>query len=122
MKRIDILEKIKPDKELKENKINYRFYWAYKKSKSVNLERLDFEETGFKKDYQEIIENLERFEIEEFTISDQSTGLMESLVAFKKAGYTPIDLIEQETGRINWNFETNQNEKEFKPAILLKKN
>lgn len=76
---------------------------------------------GFEKDYKEIIENLERFEIKEFTISDQSTALMNELQAFKNNGYSIVDLIEQETGRIDWNFETQEDEKEIKPALVLRK-
>ena len=121
MKKIDILENLETNEEFKENKINHRFYWAYEKAKRVGLERLDFEELGFEKDYKEIIENLERFEIKEFTISDQSTALMDELQAFKNKGYSIVDLIEQETGRIDWNFETQEDEKEIKPALVLRK-
>ena len=121
MKKIDILENLETNEDFQENKINHSFYWAYEKAKRVGLARLDFEELGFEKDYPEIIENLERFEIEEFTISDQSTALMNELQAFKNKGYFIVDLIEQETGRTNWNFETKEDEKEIKPALLLRK-
>lgn len=121
MKKIEVLENLKTNEDFKEKTINRHFYWAYEKAKDANLQRLDFEETGFHKDHLEIIENLERFNIEEFTISDQSTGLMESLLAFKQAGYLPTDLIEQKTGRTNWNSKIRKEEKETKPAILLRK-
>lgn len=121
MKKIDILENLETNEDFKENKINHRFYWAYEKAKRAGLERLDFEELGFEKDYKEIIENLERFGIKEFTISDQSTALMNELQAFKNKGYSIVDLIEQETGRIDWNFETQEDEKEIKPALLIRK-
>lgn len=121
MKKIDILENLETNEDFQENKINYSFYWAYEKAKRAGLERLDFEELGFEKDYLEIIENLERFEIKEFTISDQSTALMNELQALKNKGYFIVDLIEQETGRTNCNFETKEDEKEIKPALLLRK-
>lgn len=121
MKKIDILENLKTNEDFEESKINYRFYWAYKNAKSARLERLDFEELGFEKDYPEIIENLDRFEIEEFTISDQSTALMSELQAFKNKGYSIVDLIKLETGRTKWNFETEEDEKEIVPALLIRK-
>lgn len=121
MKKIDILEKLKTQEDFEENRINHKFYWAYEKAKRAGLERLDFEDTGFEKDYSEIGENLERFNIDEFTVSEQSTGLMNALQAFRKIGYFPIDVIEQETGRIHWNFETKEDKLEIKPAIVLKK-
>lgn len=121
MKKIDILENLKTNEDFEESKINYKFYWAYKNAKRAGLERLDFEELGFEKDYPEIIENLERFEIEEFTISDQSTALMSELQAFKNKGYSIVDLIELETGRTKWNFETEEDEKEIVPALLIRK-
>ena len=121
MKKIDILENLKTNEDFEESKINYRFYWAYKNAKRAGHERLDLEELGFEKDYPEIIENLERFDIEEFTISDQSTALMSELQAFKNKGYSIVDLIELETGRTKWNFETEEDEKEIIPALLIRK-
>ena len=46
---------------------------------------------------------------------------MNELQAFKNKGYSIVDLIEQETGRIDWNFETQEDEKEIKPALVLRK-
>ena len=46
---------------------------------------------------------------------------MNELQVFKNKGYFIVDLIEQETGRTNWNFETKEDEKEIKPALLLRK-
>lgn len=103
MKEILLLEDCQ---DLATDKINRYFYQAYLKARREGLERLDFEETGWAGDYPEIIENLERFGIEEFTFSSQSTSLMESLQAFKARGYQPIDLIEIKEGQ---------------PALLLKK-
>lgn len=76
MKEILVLEDWQ---DLVADKINRYFYQAYLKARRECLERLDFEETVWAGDYPEIIENLNRFEIEEFTFSSQSTSLMESL-------------------------------------------
>lgn len=122
MKKIELLEGLKEREEFIENKISHRFYWAYKKSQKIGLDVMNFDDIGFEDDHAEIIENLERFEIKVFTISDQSTGLMKGLKSFKEKGYFPIDLIEIETGHINWNFKENKEEKEYTPALLFKKN
>ena len=122
MKKIELLENIKEKEEFEENKISYRFYWAYRESKRIGRDILNFEDIGFEENHQEIIENLERFGIQKFTISDQSTGLMKGLKSFKRKGYFPIDLIEIDTGRTNWNFKENKEEKEYTPALLFKRN
>ena len=121
MKKIELLENIKEKEEFEENKISYRFYWAYRESQRIGRDIINFDDIGFVDNHEDMIENLERFGIQEFTISDQSTALMNELQAFKNKGYFIVDLIEQETGRTNWNFETKEDEKEIKPALLLRK-
>lgn len=121
MKRIELLENMKDTKDFIENKISYKFYWAYKESQKIGLDILNFDDIGFATDHAEMIENLERFDIKEFTISDQSSGLMKGLESFKKRGYFPINLIEIETGHTNWNFKENKEEKEYTPALHFKR-
>lgn len=122
MKRIELLENLKEREDFIENNISYDFYWAYKDARKIGLDTLNFDSVGFATDHEELFENLERFDIKEFTVSDQSTGLMRGLVRFKKRGYFPSDLIEIEKGYTNWNFEKNIEEKEYMPALLFKKN
>ena len=105
MKRIELLENLKEKDYFEKNKISFRFYWAYKDSQKTGLDILNFDDIGFESNHEEIIENLERFDIKEFTISDQSTGLMKGLESFKKKGYFPSDLIQIETGHTYWNFK-----------------
>ena len=69
-----------------------------------------------------IKENLNRFNITELTMSATSTALMENLTVLKNMGFIPVDLIQIEAGRTNWNYKTKTEEKEIKSAILLKKN
>ena len=122
MKRIELLENLKEVEDFIENEISYKFYWAYKNTQKIGLDILNFDDIGFESNHEEMIENLERFDIKEFTVSDQSTGLMKGLESFKKRGYFPIDLIQIETGYTNWNFKENKEEKEYTPALLFKKN
>ena len=122
MKKIELLENIKEKEEFEENKISYRFYWAYRESQRIGRDILNFDDVGFEDNHEDMIENLERFGVKEFTISDQSTGLMKGLKSFKRKGYFPIDLIEIDTGRINWNFKESKEEKEYEPALLFKRN
>ena len=102
---------------LNEPNINRHFYRAYEESQELNLEYLNFEDFGFSNGYPEIEENLERFGITELTVSETSTGLMEILTALKKMGFKPVDLIQIDLGKKNW--QTGEAEK--KSAILLKK-
>ena len=122
MKKIELLENIKEKEEFEENKISYRFYWAYRESQRIGRDILNFDDIGFEDNHEDMIENLERFGIQEFTISDQSTGLMKGLKSFKRRGYFPEDLIEIDTGRTHWNFKENKEEKEYTPALLFKRN
>lgn len=122
MKRIELLENLKEVEDFIENKISYNFYWAYKHTKKIGLDILNFDSIGFVTDHEEMIENLERFDIKEFTVSDQSTGLMKGLLSFKLRGYFPSDLIKIETGDTHWNFKENKEEKEYAPALLFKRN
>ena len=121
MKSIELLENLKTQEDFEENKVNDIFYRAYKTSKRVGLERMNFDHLGFESDQNEVIENIERFGIEEFTISNDSTALMEALHNFKKRGYKIVDLTEIETGGISWNFEDHTEEKEIKPAIIIRR-
>ena len=95
MKKIELLENIRTAEEFKANKINYYFFRAYERSKEANFEKINFEDTGFERDIEEIVENLKRFEIKEITISDQSTALMKSLIGFNKMGLQITDLNEE---------------------------
>ena len=121
MKSIELLENLKTQEDFEENKVNGIFYRAYKTSNRVGLERINFDHLGFESDQNEVIENIERFGIEEFTISNDSTALMEALYNFKKHGYKIVDLTEIETGSVGWNFENHTEEKEIKPAIMMKR-
>ena len=92
MKKIELLENIKEKEEFEENKISYRFYWAYRESQRIGRDIINFDDIGFVDNHEDMIENLERFGIQEFTISDQSTGLMKGLKSFKRKGYFPSRL------------------------------
>ena len=122
MKKIELLENLEETRKLEEIGISYNFYWAYRNTQEIGLDLLNFDNVGFKRDHEEMIENLERFGIKEFTVSDQSSGLMEALESFKENGYIPSDVIQIATGYTNWNFEEGKEEKEYSPALFLKKN
>lgn len=125
MKRIELLENINLENDTRdfvENGISYNFYWAYKNARKIGLEILNIEHACFTTDHKEFFENLERFEIKEFTVSDQSTGLMKGLESFKAEGYFPSDLIKIETGHSSWNFKKNVKEKDYRLALYFKKN
>ena len=69
-----------------------------------------------------IKENLNRFAITELVMSTTATNLMRNFKVLKNKAFIPVDLIQIETGRTNWNYKTKTEEIEIKSAILLKKN
>lgn len=121
MKNITLLDTITDAREAKEHGFDHNILWDYDHTQEAKLERLDIEDLGFSDGYDTIEENLNRFGITELTISTTSTSLMGNLTALKNMGFTPVDLIQIETGRTNCNFKT-KTEEEIKSAILLKKN
>lgn len=122
MKNITLLDTITDTSEAKEHGIDHHILWGYDHTQEAKLERLDIEDLGFSDGYDTIEENLNRFGITELTISTTLTSLMGNLTSLKNMGFTPVDLIQIETGRTNCNFKTKTEEKEIKSAILLKKN
>lgn len=100
--KIQQLDEIKTIEQMEEEKINYDFFKAYADAKRAEAKILNFEKIT---EFENLSENLERFEIKEITITDQSTRLMESLQRLTEAGFKMDGMTE-----ING-----------KPAILLTK-
>ena len=100
--KIQQLDEIKTSEQMEEGRINGDLFMAYINAKRANAENLNFDVIY---DYKNLSENLERFEIKEITITDQSTRLMRSLQKFTEAGF-----------KMNGMTEING-----KPAILLTK-
>lgn len=121
MKRIELLENLKEKEDFEKNKIDYNFYRAYKKTRELDLAFINFDNIGFIGNLEETMDNLERFDIKEFTISDQTIGLIQAVEGFQKKGYFPTGLMQIETESTNWNFEEDKEEKEITPAVHFRR-
>lgn len=119
MKRIELIDKLESNEEFVENGINREFYWAYRTATENGLDMLNIDEMGIDPDIQQFIENIERFNIEKFVVSNQSTALMTILAKFKKAGYFPQDVAEVEVGT-TYNFKEHRDEKRYKLGLIFK--
>lgn len=74
--------------------INATMLWAYRTSKEVGNDLIDFHEVIWDKDIPEIIQNCRENNIREFTISCNFTGLIETLVEFEKHGCKMFGLMQ----------------------------
>lgn len=117
MQKVDGLEKIINEKAFENCGINCNVIRAYCRSLRCNLEALDFNDIIWEREIPEILQNLKELGIKSFTVSDQSTALMETLHQFMKAGcnltgYTEVQASEYpEFGTTN--------EYKMKPALKL---
>lgn len=116
MKRIELLENFR-EEELEEIGIDYRFYRAYKNTQKLNLEFLNIDNIGFIGNLEKTMDNIERFKIIEFTVSDQSINLMKAMEIFQKRLYLPTQITKIKTGRTHWNFEEDRQEEEIAPTL-----
>ena len=69
-----------------EENINIRLFWAYKHSLEAGNDLINFYDWG--RDVEGIVENLNYYKINEFSISSNFSGLITILAAFDKYGFT----------------------------------
>ena len=118
MKKIEIFEQVinseKPV-DLRKVGINSTMYWAYRNSKEVGNDLIDFREVIWNEDVAEIAEICDEAEVTEFTISSTFSGLIETLAEFEKYGFVMDGLTKVKTGRTDWH----TNEYAVIPAIKM---
>ncbi len=85
MKRIETIDRAIAN-EVKPDGVGYAFYWAYVTTIETENDVLDFNRMIWDREYAELFKNLDDFGITDITISDTSTGLMETLRAFYDNG------------------------------------
>ena len=86
MKKIAEIEKAEKNETIEELNINYTFCRAYTITKRRENKYLDFHDVIWDREIDEIFENLQRFGIKTFTISNSSSGLQRTLAAFCEKG------------------------------------
>lgn len=93
-----------------ETEINPTLLFAYKDSKKAKNELIDFHETVWDNEIEQIVANLKQVGVEEFTISSTSTNLLRTIATFERFGYktagmtevneTYVDILTDKRGRI----------------------
>jgi len=86
--------------------INPTAFWAYRKSRRVGNELIDFNEVIWDTDIDAIVETLTVNGITEFTISSNFSGLIATLAAFDKHGFRVAGVTEVNADYTDWKTET----------------
>ena len=122
MKKIEILEETAENgTNYKDINVNATFGAAYFYSKEAGNELINFAETIWNHDIDEIIENCRRFDIKKFTISSTFSELINTIAEFEKRGCKLQGLVEINSRYDDWNarFEGKPSTKERIPAFKL---
>lgn len=102
---------------LKSEGINYQVFTSYMEARQEDYKTLDFgwSNTIWEKDYEPILENLTRFGISTFTMSQTASGTIADCYWFVEHGYKIAGMTVLEYGH-KWG-----DKKETKPAFVFKK-
>ena len=118
MKKIELFERAIAEQaaSLKDWGINPTLFWAYRNSITAGNDMIDFGETIWDRDIEEITGTLKENDISEFTISSTFSGLIPTLAEFAKNGFQMAGLTEVRESYTD--FQTN--ERAIIPAIRMK--
>lgn len=96
MKKIELFERAIAEQaaSLKDWGINPTLFWAYRNSITAGNDRIDFSETIWDSDIEEIAKTLKENGISEFTISSTFSSLIPTLAEFAKHGFQMAGLTE----------------------------
>ena len=87
---------------LKELGINPTLFWAYRNSKEVGNDLIDFNEVIWDYDIEAIARTLRENKITEFTISSTFSSLIETLAAFEQHGISMVGLTKVKARYTDW--------------------
>ena len=71
-----------------EKNINIRLFWAYRHSLEAGNDLINFYDIIWEREIEDIVENMNYYKINEFSISRNFSGLITNLAAFDKYGFT----------------------------------
>ena len=118
MKKIELFERAITEQaaSLKDWGINATLFWAYRNSITAGNDQIDFSETIWDRDIEEITKTLKENGISEFTISSTFSSLIPTLAEFAKNGFQMAGLTEVKANYTD--FQTQQ--RAVIPAIRMK--
>ena len=117
MKKIELFERAIAEQaaSLKDWGINPTLFWAYRNSITEGNDQIDFSETIWDTDIEEITGTLKENGISEFTISSTFSSLIPTLAEFEKHGFQMAGLTEVRGNYTDWQ----TNERAVIPAIRM---
>ena len=117
MKKIELFERAIAEQaaSLKDWGINPTLFWAYRNSITAGNDQIDFSETIWDTDIEEITKTLKENDISEFTISSTFSSLIPTLAEFAKHGFQMAGLTEVRGNYTDWQ----TNERAVIPAIKM---
>ena len=117
MKKIELFERAIAEQaaSLKDWGINPTLFWAYRNSITAGNDQIDFSETIWDTDIEEITKTLKENGISEFTISSTFSSLIPTLAEFAKHGFQMAGLTEVRGNYTDWQ----TNERAVIPAIRM---
>lgn len=118
MKKIEIFEQVinsEKQVDLRKVGINSTMYRAYRYSKEVGNELIDFHDVIWDEDVAEIAAICEEAEVTEFTISSSFSGMIKTLAMFEDHGFVMDGLTKVKGGQAHWR----TNEYAVIPAIKM---
>ena len=117
MKKIELFERAIAEQaaSLKDLGINPTLFWAYRNSITAGNDQIDFSETIWDTDIEEITKTLKKNGISEFTISSTFSSLIPTLAEFAKHGFQMAGLTEVRGNYTDWQ----TNERAVIPAIRM---
>ncbi len=104
MKKIELFERAIAEQaaNLKDWGINPTLFWAYRNSITAGNDQIDFSETIWDTDIEEITGTLKENGISEFTISSTFSSLIPTLAEFAKHGFQMAGLTEVRAKYTDW--------------------
>lgn len=119
MKRIELFEQVITIEEIAEQGLNRDVVFAYQDSFRFKRNRIDFDDLSTSID--EIVDELEKFGINEITISYPGTALLKYLKQFDDRGFKVCGMEEIDTGKRDFDFKTRETKVVMAEAIILRK-
>ena len=119
MKRIELFEQVVTIEEIAEQGLNRNVVFAYQDSFRLKRDKMNFDEIF--SSVNEIIDELEKFGINEITISYPGTALLKYLKQFDDRGFKVCGIEQIDTGKRDFDFKTRETKVVMAEAIILRK-
>lgn len=109
----EVIELVKQGKAplLNEVDINPTLYWAYRQSKEIGLDTIDFSEVIWERDIEPIVATLREEGYESFTVTCNFSGLLATLSGFANLGCRLGEFKKVGQRYTTYNKETKQDER-----------